>query len=173
MKSFKNVPSASLMLLAVIVTVSNFALAKDPDAESCWRYTRGAHMQQGGSPEKDTCAGKQYCYVAQKAQDNEGKQGLSATRKELEGGCAGPNDPILSHPGINKDKTPSCSEQTHNGNDLVCVCSDDDCNKPDKLDDMLKKSKSKALGGGNGSQNLGYNLVLTVSALMTTLFFRV
>lgn len=176
MKTFKNVPSASLVLLAVIATVSNFALAKGPDAESCMRYTTGANMQQGGSPAKENCNGKAYCYVAKKAQNNEGNQDLSATRAEIIGGCAGPNHEILSHPGINKDKTPSCSEEEHQGNDVVCVCNGDDCNKMDKIPDMLQKSKkSKSLGSGNpnGSQNLGYNLVLTVSALMTTIFFRV
>jgi len=174
MKTFKSIPYASFVILAVIATVLNFAVAKGPDAESCWRYTTSLHMQQGGSPDKEDCTGDEYCWVARKAQNNEGNQvGAHATRREFIGGCAGPNDEILKHPGINKDKSPSCSEQTHNGNDQVCICNDDNCNKLDKMEDMLKKSKAKALGSGNGSQNLGYNLVLFVSALMTTLFFRV
>lgn len=170
MKTFKNIPSASLVFLGVIATVSNFALAKDPDADSCWRYTVGAHVQQGGSSPKQPCSGEQYCYVARKAKDNQGKVELHATMDEFVGGCAAPNDQIFSHPGISKDKFPSCSKQTHGGNDMVCVCNDDNCNKKDKIPDMLQQSNS--LIADSGSQNLGYSLVLSVSALMIAFFFR-
>ena len=120
--------SVTLLFLGVIATASNVALANGPDAKSCWRYTQGAHMTQGGSSDKENCSGEQYCYIARKARNNEGTQGLSATQWEFVGGCAAPNDPNF-HDGINKDKLPACSEKLHNGNDLICVCNEDDCNK--------------------------------------------
>ena len=130
MKSFKNIPSASLVFLVIIATVSIFALAKDPDADSCWTYKVGAHATRGGSTDntEQSCSGEQYCFVARKAKNTQGKD-LHATLDQFVGGCIAKNDPIMSHPGISKDKFPSCSKQTHQGNDLVCVCNKDNCNK--------------------------------------------
>merc|ERR1712018_907 len=171
LKKAKMKASVTLLLLGVIATASNVALAKGPDADSCWRYTTGAHMTQGGSSDKDNCPEEQYCYVATKAKDNEGKQGLHATATEFVGGCAAPNDPILQG-GINKDKLPSCSEKLHMGYDLICVCNEDDCNNKDQIPAM--KQKSQSLGSfQNGSENVGYSLFLTLTAFLATMFFRV
>merc|ERR1712018_105597 len=171
LKKAKMKASVTLLLLGVIATASNVALAKGPDADSCLRYTTGAHMTQGGSSDKDKCPEEQYCYVATKAKDNEGKQGLHATATEVVGGCAAPNDPILQG-GINKDKLPACSEKLHMGYDLICVCNDDDCNEKDQVQAMQQQSRQ--LGSyHSGSENVGYSLLLTASALLATIILRV
>jgi len=177
MKTCKNISPASLLLLGVIATVSNVAetavqTAPEPDADSCWTYNVGAHATRGGSTgsSKQPCGGEKFCWIARKAKPQ--GQDLHATLDQFIAGCAGPNEEIMRHPGISKAKLPSCSEQKHGGHDLVCICNEDNCNAKDKIPEM--KRQSSLLGGGqrSGSQNLGYSLFLTVSALMITIFFR-
>ena len=128
MKSFKNIPSASLVCFVVIATLSSFAMAIDPNANSCWHYMVGAHATQNGPTDSNThpCSGKQYCYIARIAK-NKDAQNLHATLDQFVGGCADPNHPILSH--LSMDKLPACSKETHLGKDQVCVCNVDNCNK--------------------------------------------
>merc|ERR1712001_343729 len=170
LKKSKMEASAILLFVGAIATASNFALAKGPDADSCYRYNVGAHATQGGGGPKEDCSGDRDCYIARLAKDNEEKQDLSATQDQFVGGCAAADDPLF-HSGINKDKAPSCSEKLHNGKDLICLCNEDDCNKKDKIPEMTQKKQS--LGSyHNGSENVGYSLFLTVSALLATIFFR-
>merc|ERR1712224_1021596 len=62
-------------------------------------------VRSDDDPEATKC----YCYVAMKKQP--GGQGLHAQQAQFEGDCIQKGDRILTHPGIDVDELPSCSNQ--------------------------------------------------------------
>ena len=123
---------AFLMSLAAVLTLG---FAQDPGADRCWNFKIGAFATLGGSGKNEEikdCSGEQFCYIARKAVNQNG-QDLSATQWQYEGGCIPSGHFIFNHPGIEKSSSPSCSKQSANGRDLVCVCNSDECNSKVQL----------------------------------------
>ena len=129
----------------ILLSVAIFALFElaraddDPEATKCYAYKTGAFATQGGStepgPQEKNCGQKSYCYVAMKKQP--GGQGLHAQQAQFEGDCIQKGDRILTHPGINVDDLPSCSNQERDNKAFVCVCNDNLCNQ--KVSDFRKE----------------------------------
>ena len=121
----------------ILLSVAIFALFElaraddDPEATKCYAYKTGAFATQGGStepgPQEKNCGQKSYCYVAMKKQP--GGQGLHAQQAQFEGDCIQKGDRILTHPGIDVDELPSCTNQERDNKAFVCVCNDNLCNQ--------------------------------------------
>merc|ERR1712088_407793 len=109
MASFKFI----LLSIAIFAFFEHAHADDDPEATKCYAYKTGAFATQGGStepgPQEKTSGQKSYCYVAMKKQP--GGQGLHAQQAQFEGDCIQKGDRILTHPGIDVDELPSCSNQ--------------------------------------------------------------
>ena len=134
-ESFKTRMSKSIAFLMSLAAVLTLGFAQDPGADRCWNFKIGAFATLGGSGKNEEikdCSGEQFCYIARKAVNQNG-QDLSATQWQYEGGCIPSGHFIFNHPGIEKSSSPSCSKQSANGRDLVCVCNSDECNSKVQL----------------------------------------
>merc|ERR1711879_602080 len=173
-----NMVSFKFIVLSVaIVAFVEVAHADDPEATKCYAYKTGAFATHGGSNEpgrqENNCGQKSYCYVATK-KTPEG-QGLNAQKAQFEGDCIQKGDRILSHPGIDVDDLPSCSNQERDNKALVCVCNDNLCNKEQILQEVADGADgSQGLGrtgGSSGSSILGSSLFAFFSSVIIAMYF--
>merc|ERR1712224_1140584 len=169
---FKESKMVSFKFLILSVAINAFVeLVRsddDPEATKCYAYKTGAFATQGGStepgPQEKTCGQKSYCYVAMKKQP--GGQGLHAQQAQFEG------DRILSHPGIDVDELPSCSNQERDNKAFVCVCNDNLCNQKRILQDVADGNQGLGrTGGSSGCSILGSSLFIFISSIIIAMQF--
>merc|ERR1712224_647237 len=174
-KESKMVSFKFLILSVAIFALFELARADDdPEATKCYAYKTGAFATQGGStepgPQEKTCGQKSYCYVAMKKQP--GGQGLHAQQAQFEGDCIQKGDRILSHPGIDVDELPSCSNQERDNKAFVCVCNDNLCNQKQILQDVADGNQGLGrTGGSSGCSILGSSLFIFISSIIIAMQF--
>merc|ERR1712062_408824 len=163
-----------LLSIAIFAFFEHAVADDDPEASKCYAYKTGAFATQGVStepgPQEKTCGQKSYCYVAMKKQP--GGQGLHAQQAQFEGDCIQKGDRILTHPGIDVDELPSCSNQERDNKAFVCVCNDNLCNQKQILQDVADGNQSLGrTDGSSGSSILGSSVFVFFSSVIMGLQF--